>query len=101
MRNISIKIKVLVPIIVLSLVIVLACGFSIVNQKNLLNTSYVISDDCSESIELLLDMESELESIGKNMYAHCKAENATTKYGVFHGPSTQRQKNQGVSSGPS
>ncbi|MCI7130159.1 MAG: methyl-accepting chemotaxis protein [Lachnospiraceae bacterium] len=79
MRNISIKIKVLVPIIVLSLVIVLACGFSIVNQKNLLNTSYVISDDCSESIELLLHMESELESIGKNMYAHCKAENATTK----------------------
>ena len=79
MRNISIKIKVLVPIIVLSLVIVLACGFSMFNQKNLLNTSYVISDDCSKSIELLLDMKSNLESIGKNMYAHCKAENATTK----------------------
>ena len=79
MRNISIKIKVLVPIIILSLVIVLACGFSMFNQKNLLNTSYVISDDCSKSIELLLDMKSNLESIGKNMYAHCKAENATTK----------------------
>ena len=79
MRNISIKIKVLVPIAILSLVIIMACGFSMVNQKNLLNTGYVISDDCSKSIELLMDMKSNLESIGKNMYAHCKAENSTTK----------------------
>lgn len=79
MRNISIKIKVLVPIAILSLVIIMACGFSMVNQKNLLNTGYVISDDCSKSIELLMDMKSNLESIGKNMYAHCKAENTTTK----------------------
>ena len=79
MRNISIKIKVLVPIIVLSAILILSCGFSIVNQRNLLQTSYVISDDCSRSIELLLSIESNLESIGKNMYAHCKAENATTK----------------------
>lgn len=79
MNNISIRIKVLVPITVLSLVIILTCGFSIVNQKNLLKTSYAISDDCSESIELLLDMEAKIESIGKNMYAHCKAEKTTTK----------------------
>lgn len=79
MRNISIKIKVLVPIIILSAIIILACGLSIVNEKNLLQTSYAISDDCSRSIELLLDIESNLESIGKNMYAHCKAPNATTK----------------------
>lgn len=79
MNNISIKTKVLIPIIVLSAVIFLACGFSIINEKNLLNTSYVISDDCSKSIELLLDMQTKLESIGKNMYAHCRAENATTK----------------------
>ena len=79
MRNISIRIKVLVPIIVLSAILILSCGFSIVNQRNLLQTSYVISDDCSRSIELLLSIESNLESIGKNMYAHCKAENATTK----------------------
>ena len=50
-----------------------------INEKKLLTTSYAISDDCSRSIELLLDIESNLESIGKNMYAHCKIENATTK----------------------
>ena len=79
MNNVSIKIKVLVPIIVLSIVIFLSCGLSMMNEKNLLNTSYVISDECSKSIELLLDMQTNLEAIGKNMYAHCRAENATTK----------------------
>ena len=79
MNNISIKIKVLVPIIVLSIVIFLSCGLSMMNEKNLLNTSYVISDECSKSIELLLDMQTNIEAIGKNMYAHCRAENATTK----------------------
>lgn len=56
MNNISIRIKVLVPITILSFIIILTCGFSIVNQKNLLKTSYTISDDCSKSIEILLDM---------------------------------------------
>lgn len=79
MNNISIRIKVLVPIAILSLVILLSCGFSIVNQKNLLKTSYAISEDCSKSIELLLDMKAKIEAIGKNMYAHCKAETTTTK----------------------
>ena len=79
MKNISIRIKVIVPIFVLFCIIVLASAFSIINEKKLLTTSYAISDDCSRSIELLLDIESNLESIGKNMYAHCKIENATTK----------------------
>lgn len=79
MKNISIRIKVLAPIIILSVVILLSCGFAIINEKNLIQTSYVISDDCSQNIELLLEMQSNLESIGKNMYGHCKAENVTTK----------------------
>ena len=79
MNNVSIRIKVLVPIAILSFIILLSCGSSIISQRNLLNTSYVISDDCSKSIELLLDIESSIESIGKNMYAHCKAEKSTTK----------------------
>ena len=79
MNNVSIRIKVLVPITILSFIILLSCGFSMVSQRNLLKTSYVISDDCSKSIELLLDVESNIESIGKNMYAHCKADKSTTK----------------------
>lgn len=39
----------------------------------------VISQDCSKSIELLMDMSSELESMGKNMYGHCDAENSISK----------------------
>ena len=79
MNNISIRIKVLVPIVILSIVILLSNGFALLNERNLLNTSYVISDECSDNIEILMDMESTLQSIGKNMYGHCKAENATTK----------------------
>ena len=79
MKNISIRIKVLAPIIILSVVILLSYGFATINEKNLIQTSYVISDDCSQNIELLLEMQSNLESIGKNMYGHCKAENVTTK----------------------
>lgn len=79
MNNISIRIKVLVPIVVLSVVIFLSCGFALWNEKKLLNTSYVISNEGSDNIEILANMESELQAIGKNMYGHCKAENATTK----------------------
>ena len=79
MNNLSIRVKVLIPIIVLSLVIFLSSGLAMLNQKNLVNTSYVISDECSDNIEILINIESRLESIGKNMYGHCKSENATTK----------------------
>ena len=79
MNNISIRIKVLVPIVILSVVIFISCGLSMINEKNLLNTSYVISNEGSDNIEILANMESELQAIGKNMYGHCKAENATTK----------------------
>ncbi len=79
MNNISIRVKVLVPIVILSIVIMLSNGFALLNERNLLNTSYVISDECSDNIEILMEMESTLQSIGKNMYGHCKAENATTK----------------------
>ena len=94
MKNVSIRVKVLIPIIVLTSIILLVCGINYFNQKNLLETSYIISDDCSGSIELLLNIESNLESIGKTMYAHCKAENATTKsqYGATIQEQVQEMK---------
>ena len=56
MNNISIRVKVLVPIVILSIVIMLSNGFALLNERNLLNTSYVISDECSDNIEILMEM---------------------------------------------
>lgn len=79
MRNLSIRWKVLFPIIVLAVVVLLSCGFGIVNSRNLMQTGYVISEECTESIELLQEMNVTLQVIGKNMYAHVQADNSTTK----------------------
>ena len=70
LNQISIKVKVMLPICILGIVILLASISSLVNSKRLLQAGVVISKDCSKSIELLMDMSSELESMGKNMYGH-------------------------------
>lgn len=78
-KNISIKIKVMLPICVLGIIVLFASVSSLVNSKRLLDAGVVISQDCSKSIELLMDMSAELESMGKNMYGHCDADNSITK----------------------
>lgn len=79
LNQISIKVKVMLPICILGIVILLASISSLVNSKRLLQAGVGISQDCSKSIELLMDMSSELESMGKNMYGHCDAENSISK----------------------
>ena len=78
-KNISIKIKVMLPICVLGIIVLFASVSSLVNSKRLLDAGVVISQDCSKSIELLMDMSAELESMGKNMYGHCDADNSISK----------------------
>ena len=79
LNNISIKLKVMFPIGILGLVILLASSISLSDTRRLRDTGMVISDDCSKSVELLMNMSVELESLGKNMYGHCDAENSITK----------------------
>ncbi len=67
LNQISIKVKVMLPICILGIVILLASISSLVNSKRLLQAGVVISQDCSKSIELLMDMSSELESMGKKI----------------------------------
>lgn len=79
LKNMSIKLKVMLPIAILGIAVLLAGISSLINSKRLLNAGVVISNDCSQSIELLMDMSTDLESMGKNMYAHCDADNSTSK----------------------
>lgn len=77
--NISIKVKVMLPIVILGIVVLIACALNLSNSKRLLNAGVVISDDCSKSIEILMNVSKDLESMGKNMYGHREADNTITK----------------------
>lgn len=79
LNNISIKFKVMFPIVILGVVVLLASIFSLKDTRHLRDTGVVISDDCTKSIELLMNMSAELESMGKNMYGHCDADTSITK----------------------
>ena len=79
LSNVSIKIKVMIPMVLLAIVVLLACVLSLTNSRRLLDAGVVISDDCSKSIELLMDMSLDIESMGKNMYGHCDADTTITK----------------------
>ncbi|MEE1305193.1 MAG: methyl-accepting chemotaxis protein [Agathobacter sp.] len=79
LNNISIRIKVLVPIMTLLIIVVLASGFSMLNAKNLLNAGYSISTNCAGSIEIVQELKSKVHSIGKNMYGSCQTTNTIAK----------------------
>ena len=79
LSNVSIKIKVMIPMVLLAIVVLLACVLSLTNSRRLLDAGVVISDDCSKSIEILMDMSLDIESMGKSMYGHCDADTSITK----------------------
>ena len=84
-KNISIKIKVMLPICVLGIIVLFASVSSLVNSKRLLDAGVVISQDCSKSIELLMDMSAELESMGKNTPFNGWSVNAQVKETIVDG----------------
>ena len=45
-KNVSIKIKVMIPIVLLAIVVLIACVLSLTNARRLLDAGVVISDDC-------------------------------------------------------
>lgn len=79
LNNISIRIKVILPISVLALVILLSSAFGMLNSKRLLDAGYDISDNCSKSIEYLMQMSSVIEAIENDVNSHCNSDNTITK----------------------
>lgn len=79
LNNISIRIKVILPIVVLTIVILMSSIFGMVNAKGLLNAGYEISDNCSKSIELLMQMSAGLQMLENGVNNHCNADNTITK----------------------
>lgn len=79
MKNLSIRIKVIVPIVVLALVVLLSSISGMFNSKRLLKAGYDISDNCAKSIEYLMGMSANLNSIENDINNHCGADNTITK----------------------
>ena len=77
--NLSIRIKVIVPIVVLAAIVLLSSFLGMYNAKQLLNAGHEISDNCTKSIQYLMQMSSSLEAMENDMNAHCSAENVLTK----------------------
>ena len=46
LSNVSIKIKVMIPMVLLAIMVLLACVLSLTNSRRLLDAGVVISDDC-------------------------------------------------------
>lgn len=78
-NNISIKMKVLIPIVVLAIVVLVSSAVGMINAKLLLNAGYEISDNCSKSIEYLMRMSACIESMENDVNSHVTADNTITK----------------------
>lgn len=78
-ENLSIRSKVIFPISVLAAIVLLSSFFGMYNAKQLLNAGHEISDNCTKSIQYLMQMSSSLEAMENDMNAHCSADNVLTK----------------------
>lgn len=82
--------------VLLAIVVLLACVLSLTNSRRLLNAGVVISDDCSKSIEILMDMSLDIESMGKSMYGHCDADTSITNGQLCNSNKRQNGRDAGL-----
>jgi methyl-accepting chemotaxis protein len=73
MKNASIKVKVFLPIIVLSILLCLACGVSVRNVNSMMASSTRISENYSANTIKILQISQNYKSIQRIIYAHCLA----------------------------
>ncbi len=80
MKNISVKIKVMVPIFLLIALVVVSCMVSQIGTTNMMDASEAISGDYVVSIEQLGEVSEAFADLQRIAYAHCVApDDATMK----------------------
>ncbi len=82
MKNISVKIKVMVPIFLLIALVVVSCMVSQIGTTNLMNASEAISGDYAVCIERLDEVSEAFADMQRIAYAHCIAANGEGKQGL-------------------
>ena len=78
MKNISVKIKIMVPIFLLIMLIVASCMVSQIGTTNMMNASEEISGDYAVSIEQLGEVSEAFADLQRIAYAHCVAPDDAT-----------------------
>lgn len=71
MRNVSVKIKILLPVVILGVLLLASSAISMLSLNNVMVKSTDISDNYAMSIEQLGQISSDFESLNRVVYAHC------------------------------
>lgn len=78
MKNLSLKVKVLAPIIILALMISLCSAIALINTDAMMDASKEISDKHAQSIIQVNTMSNSVRSMLRVIFAHCMAEDDAT-----------------------
>ena len=78
-KNIKVRFKILIPVTAMVLCMIVTAVINYFSFKSILNASQDISGKCTESISLLGEISSDFESLQKIIFAHCIAEDTSTK----------------------
>lgn len=78
LKNLSVKWKSMLSVIVLAVLLAVLGIVSLNNIDNVMDASVEISDNYAESISLLGKVSTDFESLNQVIYAHCIAEDKTT-----------------------
>lgn len=73
MKNIKIRYRILVPLLMIVLMLIVSCIGTIVNEDKMYNISREMSENNATSVSLLGDISTNVESIKRIAFAHCSA----------------------------
>lgn len=74
-RNMSVRLKIMIPIGVLAMLLLGSCVISVVDMGKMMNASTKISGEYVSDISILRGVMTNFESIQKIVFAHCVTEN--------------------------
>lgn len=92
MKNLSLKVKVLAPIIILALMISLCSAIALINTNAMMDASKEISDKHAQSIIQVNTMSNSVRSMLRVIFAHCMAEDDATMKELVEESNTLRSK---------
>ncbi|MCI8771831.1 MAG: methyl-accepting chemotaxis protein [Lachnospiraceae bacterium] len=75
MKNMSVRLKIMIPIGVLAVLLLGSCVISIVDLRKMMNSSTKISGEYVNDISILRSVMANFESMQKIVFAHCVTEN--------------------------
>lgn len=79
LNNISIRLKVLLPIFLITAMLIVSLAVSIINLNRVTAAGREISDNYAQSMKTLGDISADFESLNRIIFAHCLAKDVATR----------------------